>query len=254
MLPLNMDYYKKKRADCHLWPKGTFLQIDDNPIEVVQRRQQSHDHQQWKGICKHLDLVERIPDPNKKIKISLFTYDTDCYAYVVGICKHRSVDTMLSELMKENGPEAITKLSNEDSIKKALTFAGSELLGVDMEDDNTQTVGKFVFCLTCPISKQPMKIPVRGKTCKHFQVRLAPYFKFFLYSFISVHICWSIKVFRPEELHFFKFNCVRKSMALRFVREFCFVERHRVLRTNSYSAEGFRDGRDSGTGSCRVLL
>ena len=49
---------KKKRADTHLWPKGTFVQITAGyrgratPIRIVQRKQQSHDLKEWKGyVC-----------------------------------------------------------------------------------------------------------------------------------------------------------------------------------------------------------
>lgn len=45
----------KKRADTHLWPKGTFIQITpseigvDKPIRIEQRKQQAHDLEEWKG-------------------------------------------------------------------------------------------------------------------------------------------------------------------------------------------------------------
>jgi hypothetical protein len=43
----------KKRADCHLWPKGTFIEINGGGnrkvAKIIQRRQQQHDPSEWKG-------------------------------------------------------------------------------------------------------------------------------------------------------------------------------------------------------------
>lgn len=44
------------RADCHIWPKGTFLEMkrgcDDRVLSssIVQRAQQSHAPSEWKGM------------------------------------------------------------------------------------------------------------------------------------------------------------------------------------------------------------
>ena len=51
---------EKKRADLHIWPLGSFVQIKlekggDQVIPVVQRKQQSHDHNKWLGNSCHLD-------------------------------------------------------------------------------------------------------------------------------------------------------------------------------------------------------
>ena len=45
------------------------------------------------------------------------------------------------------------------------------VLDDDEDDDSDNTdIAKFVFSLIDPISKVPMKIPVRGRSCKHWQV------------------------------------------------------------------------------------
>ncbi len=60
---------KKKRADCHLWPKGTFIEVNGGGsrkvAKIIQRRQQCHDPSEWKGSsypvsCK-LALSESYP-------------------------------------------------------------------------------------------------------------------------------------------------------------------------------------------------
>jgi hypothetical protein len=48
MLPIDSMAMKKDLADTHLWPKGTFVEINGKPVNLVQRRQQSHDPRQWK--------------------------------------------------------------------------------------------------------------------------------------------------------------------------------------------------------------
>lgn len=187
MLPLDPGYYKKKRADCHLWPKGTFVQINERPIQLLQRKQQDHDTTLWKGMCKDLDMVEHIADPSIKHNISIFTIDKDAYIFLISLCQYRSVDEIFEMLMDQDGTQAITRLTRDESMQKAMTFAGKQMLVVDSDEEpDKEQLGKFVFSLTCPISKQPMKVPVRGKKCKHYQVSLEN-----MWTYINAWFSWS---------------------------------------------------------------
>jgi hypothetical protein len=48
MLPLDSKAMKTDFADTHLWPKGTYVEVNGRPVVLQQRRQQSHDPTQWK--------------------------------------------------------------------------------------------------------------------------------------------------------------------------------------------------------------
>jgi hypothetical protein len=83
MLPVDQRSYAKKRADCHLWPKGTFLQVDGAPIsrkDLRQRLQQLHDEKKWEGNCFDVDLVQFITDPTQRHRIELFCVDDEQYS------------------------------------------------------------------------------------------------------------------------------------------------------------------------------
>jgi hypothetical protein len=179
MLPLSWTLTsnggKMKRADSHLWPKGTFLQIDGNAIRLTQRRQQGHDLTQWKGMCKHLDVTEHISNPNKITRIQLCCYDDQPYLFCLAFCKFRSADTVYRMLMS---PEQnwIEKLSREEGFRKAIQYvnANGQMVVVDSDNDESkpEEAAKLIFSLICPISKMLMQTPVRGKNCKHWQVRI----------------------------------------------------------------------------------
>jgi hypothetical protein len=172
MVPLGSNV-TKKRADCHLWPKGTFLQIDGNGMRLTQRRQQNHDLTQWKGMCKHLDVTEHISDPKKVTRIQLCCYDDQPYLYCLAFCKFRSPDAIFRMLMNpaQNWTE---KLSREEGFRKAIQYvnANGQMVVLDSDNESEPEVAKLIFSLICPISKTMMQTPVRGKSCKHWQVRI----------------------------------------------------------------------------------
>jgi hypothetical protein len=172
MLPLSSNC-TKKRADCHLWPQGTFLQIDGNGMRLTQRRQQSHDLTQWKGMCKHLNVTEHISDPKKITRIQLCCYDDQPYLYCLAFCKFRSPDAIYQMLMNpaQNWTE---KLSREEGFRKAIQYvnANGQMVVLDSDNESEPEVAKLIFSLICPISKTLMQTPVRGKSCKHWQVRI----------------------------------------------------------------------------------
>jgi hypothetical protein len=172
MLPLSSNC-TKKRADCHLWPQGTFLQIDGNGMRLIQRRQQSHDLTQWKGMCKHLDVTEHISNPKKITRIQLCCYDDQPYLFCLAFCKFRSPDAIYTMLMNpaQNWTE---KLSREEGFRKAIQYvnANGQMVVLDSDNESEPEVAKLIFSLICPISKTLMQTPVRGKSCKHWQVRM----------------------------------------------------------------------------------
>jgi hypothetical protein len=163
MLPVTWDL--KKRADCHLWPKGTFLTIDKVPVQLMQRKQQSHAPTQWYGMCELLDVSSRAWSPSRIYSVELCSQDEEQFLFCLSICQYQSAVSIVDNLIKDNTP------SLEQSIEKAIHRINQEMIVLDSDDENEQQdVGKFVFSLTCPISKRLMKIPVRGKDCKHWQV------------------------------------------------------------------------------------
>jgi hypothetical protein len=64
-LPLERSAkYINSSADCHQWPKGTFVEMrrgfDEQilPRNIVQRKQQSHAPSEWKGISRPVRRYE----------------------------------------------------------------------------------------------------------------------------------------------------------------------------------------------------
>ena len=168
MIPLKVDA-KKKRADCHLWPKGTFLTIDGTPVKILQRKQQSHDAKLWKGMCHHLDVTSLLGCHIQDSTINILCRDGEQFIISLAICKYQSPDTLTKHLMMDK--QHFQTLSYEESLQKAIALANQQMVVVDGSDDDTQVEHKkFVFSLVCPLSKLPMVTPVRGKKCKHWQV------------------------------------------------------------------------------------
>lgn len=170
MLPMDDCNIGKKRADCHQWPKGTYLLVNERPIELDQRKQQSHDHSEWKGMCKHLDVSSLSRKP-KTISISALLYDQAQYTYALSFCKYRAPSEVYESMMGES-PESIPKLSRGEGMSRAIAFANGSVFanrdnaGVHIDSDDQ----KFAFSLLDPFSKTVITTPVRGAHCKHFQV------------------------------------------------------------------------------------
>jgi hypothetical protein len=171
MIPI-VTPLKQKRADCHLWPKGTFLQINGNPQDIKQRYQQSHDHNEWKGKSQAIDISEYVNDPKKPVVIDLCCHDEDLFQYSLALVQFQSPDILFG-ILTGSGPDALPVLSKSHGLDKAAHFAQKQTFVIDAGDDGNVQEGdglaKFVFCLTCPISKQLMVTPVRPKACTHWQ-------------------------------------------------------------------------------------
>ena len=171
MLPIEDRMYQKKRADCHLWPKGTFLMVNGSKIRLTQRKQQVHDHTEWKYLCQDLDLVEYIRDPKMKNIIQFFCFDDQPYVFAFCVVQYRSVNQL-----KLHCEESIPVLHSEAGFEKAIGFISQEMtVTLDSDEETGQDqdeTRKFVYSLMCPISKTIIRTPVRGKCCKHFQVSI----------------------------------------------------------------------------------
>lgn len=172
MLPVNLSTHSKYRADCHLWPKGTFLSIDGKPARLDQRKQQHHDENEWKGMCRELFVSPNIVDPTKPTKIELCCYDSEPFFYNLSLCEYVDAEHVFNSMVDAKSERAIHRIPPAEAKEKAVKFAGHQTvftIDSDAEEDDHDDA-KFIFSLTCPISKQLMQFPVRGKTCKHWQV------------------------------------------------------------------------------------
>ena len=172
MLPLKPN--TKKRADCHLWPKGTYLVLNDKPVEITQRKQQSHDLKLWKGMCNALDLTGYIRDPSERAGLHMCCYDEEKYMIVIAVCQYQSSEYIFRSLV-QNIQSPLSKLqmvSYDDSMNRVMQITSQQTMVIDSDDENEEgDHGKASFSLICPVSKQIMNTPVRGRNCKHFQVR-----------------------------------------------------------------------------------
>jgi hypothetical protein len=171
MLPLNEGC--RKRADCHVWPKGTFLQINGKAVAIEQRRQQHHNLNEWKGMCKAVNVSALIKDPAQLNTIQLCCLDNEPFVFLAAFCRQRTVKEIFQELLHSQSPKRITVISSAHGKERAVQFARHhKTVSIDSEDEDDNDEGKFIFTLTCPISKTIIQHPVRGKGCKHWQVRL----------------------------------------------------------------------------------
>jgi hypothetical protein len=162
MLPLK-PASKKKRADTHLWPKGTFVQLSGSAVPIEQRRQQSHDPTEWKMMSKPLDLTANIRHPTDYHKLEICTYDDEQYVMCVAVCSYQTPETLYDKVLSEWAD----RLSEEDAMSYALEMANQQTVVLD--DVDHDELNSFIFTLSCPLSMQIIKTPVRGKHCTHWQ-------------------------------------------------------------------------------------
>lgn len=168
MLPITPDP-KYKRANCHLWPKGTYLTVNNAPVLLHQRKQASHDPTKWEQMSYPLDLSSIIRKPNEKTTVALCSQEAARYFYMVALCSYRAPPKLLQEIMQKTMP-FVYELSLEESSEKAMGYIKkNSMISIDDGDEEDGT-GKLVFSLVDPITKVLMKTPVRGQRCKHWQV------------------------------------------------------------------------------------
>jgi hypothetical protein len=175
MLPLHRGDQATKRADGHLWPKGTHLCINSRPVSLVQRKQQAHNLAEWCYVSKELNVAACISKPTDHNSFQICCFDNQSYYYMFSFCEHRTVETLMQQLTASTSPEKMRVVSIQEGSARAKLLAARQVaLCVESggeEQAAHDEVGKFVFSLQCPISKTIMETPVRGKNCKHWQVR-----------------------------------------------------------------------------------
>ena len=177
-LPLVVpEKYKKLRSDTHLWPKGTFVQINSSPIALSQRKQQSHDHTLWKGMCYMYDLTNdalRVVNPSAKQKLEICTKDADAYNFQLAICSYLPPEVLVERCIGD-GPNSLPKLSYEEGCALMKQNLGEkDAVVIDDSDGENDTAidptSIYLTCsLLCGVSMSAIKVPVRGKRCKHMQ-------------------------------------------------------------------------------------
>lgn len=177
-LPLVVpEKYKKLRSDTHLWPKGTFVQFNNVPISISQRKQQSHDHKLWKGMCYMHDLTNdalRVVNPSAKQKVEICTKDADAYNFQLAIYSYVPPEVLVERCIGD-GPNSLTKLSFEEGCALMKQNLGEkDAVVIDDSDGENDTAidpsSIYLTCsLLCGVSMSAIKVPVRGKRCKHMQ-------------------------------------------------------------------------------------
>jgi hypothetical protein len=166
---------KPPRPDCHIWPKGTFLQHNGDPVFIRQRKmdpkKRAWQHNDSKAELQVLDLTFRIKDPRTEQTLELCCYDDDPFLFCVSICKYRSADTVYKALTSEKSPERLQTLPYDLGLQRITKQANPIVLEDDLEDSPPAGDTFAYFSLLCPISMLPLTCPVRGRQCSHFQVR-----------------------------------------------------------------------------------
>jgi hypothetical protein len=165
MLPVNSAV--QNRADCHMWPKGTFLQINGEPVPLTQR---SHNGKDWEGSSKVLDLSPYIKDASESLSLEMCCYDDEPYYFCIAVCSYRIPERILREALDPKS-SLLSRLPRGAGLQQAKQRLQSSCLSVDDDDDDVCAETRFTFSLLCPISKQVIRHPVRGKNCQHWQVR-----------------------------------------------------------------------------------
>ena len=166
---------RKKRADTHLWPIGTFVQFGSRPVTIVQRKQQSHDHTEWKGMSHALDVTGLVSDVysiSLSNMIEIATREATPYAIHLAVCDYVGPDALYDRLMARNGPRSILKYDYDEALKVALDYVKNQMvvLESDSEDDGDDPGhegSSQQYSLLCPLSMSAMQTPVRGKDCRH---------------------------------------------------------------------------------------
>jgi hypothetical protein len=172
MLPITVER-KYKRANCHLWPKGTFLMVNKIPVALNQRIQVSNDAAKWEKMSYPLDLSSHIRNCSENTIVAMCCQDDTQYLYMVAVCRYKPPLELLKELLHEASP-FLFKMTLAESMEKAMGYMNkNSMITIDDGNDGDSRengAGKLVFSLVDPVTKTPMKTPVRGQRCKHWQV------------------------------------------------------------------------------------
>ena len=176
-VPLKLDL--RKKVDCHVWPERTFLQINGVPIPpqyIRQRKQQSHDLSEWKGMCAPLDLTPFVKNPERKNTLTLFTsenYMSCKYAIQICLAEYRTPETLTkmllsTDIIQSKSDIRLRRICYKSSVELAKRYVKNQTIVLDNVGGGYVAM-PLVFQITCPISMTPLTVPVRGARCKHMQ-------------------------------------------------------------------------------------
>mmetsp|Transcript_35567 Transcript_35567/g.106155 ORF Transcript_35567/g.106155 Transcript_35567/m.106155 type:complete len:1015 (-) Transcript_35567:602-3646(-) len=184
MLPLHLsDKDKKKRADAHLWPKGTFVQVGGRVVSALpQRKQQSHDASLWKGMCHVFDVTPLVRDPTRKTDVQLCTRDAGSYALQIAICDYISYERLFTKMIGDYQmgiAGTLRTLTYREGVDVAMKHLEASHVVIDDSDDEGASSGdkggpkdkveSLTLSLLCQVSGKAMETPVRGQDCRHLQ-------------------------------------------------------------------------------------
>lgn len=164
MLPVRLGQKKRPRADTHLWPKGTFVQLGGMSVFIDQRRQQQHDPKEWKSMSTPLDLSSLLRNPTSANKLQLYFLDNEPYILCVALCSYVAPEPLNNIVWSKD----VQKLSMEEAKAKALENANRQTVVLE-DTTSSNEMSSFIFPLSCPVSQQLIDTPVRGNTCNHWQ-------------------------------------------------------------------------------------
>ena len=183
---------EEKRADIHLWPRGSFVQIKignacDQVVRVIQRKQQSHDHSKWLGNSRHLDLTQYVADTNHPMEIKICSKEIiegssdgaealmNSYAINVAVCEYTPPGDLYDQLMgkAEGGDVIMPKLSLRSAKRMLKECIANNTISLDSDEEEgneKESESDFLtFSLLCHASKKCIETPVRGQSCSHLQ-------------------------------------------------------------------------------------
>lgn len=143
----------------HVWPKGTFLQFNGSVMKLKQRYHEAVS-KKWTGnYGEFLRLTPSIRQSMVDQKVSLACADTGDFVVAVLLCRYRG-NARLYESIRSDLP----RLSLPDGLAKAVA-------SLAVRADEEVSADELHVRLTCPLTKRLLQVPVRGKSCRHFQVR-----------------------------------------------------------------------------------
>ena len=178
--------YKKIRSDTHLWPKGTFMQLDSRQVyPIFQRKQQQHDPSLWKGMSHIADITEYLSGDtisynqkhNIPMNLTLCSKDGEMYGIQIALCEHVSPDALFDQCMASGEKSSIAKMNYQNGWKQSMKHFDKETLVLDSDDEDddddavngnkNNAIESVTISLICPVMMKVIQTPVRGKRCKH---------------------------------------------------------------------------------------
>jgi hypothetical protein len=151
-------------ADCCLWPKGTFAQIDGHLVKPQQRAQRSHKRTRWDWACKPLDLTEEIRTERDTMLLKMHFVDDEPYFLRIAVC----TKVLTAEIRDRIRTCEMKTPSWDEARQQAASAARMMHVALDGTEVPELTMD-LETRLTCPISMLPIGTPVRGVHCTHWR-------------------------------------------------------------------------------------